>query len=82
MNVAQLLAEVENLDENALEQLKQQIARREEELHAQQRQRTPEEWAALTRDFLDDFWADTDEEEKGAILGAIREKNKPRKKDL
>lgn len=81
MNVEQLLSEVEHLDKNALEQLKEGIAQRENELRLQQRPRTAEEWTALSKDFLDDFWADTDAEEKEAILGAIREKNKPQKKD-
>jgi hypothetical protein len=77
MTLEQLLEEVDHLDENGLEQLKQQIARREGELNTRTRPQTAQEWSDATDQFLDDFWADTDEEEKEAILVAIREKNKP-----
>jgi len=81
MNMEQLLAEVEHLDETALERLKERIAQREIELRLQQRPHTVEEWAAVSQALLNDFWADTDADEKAAILDAIREKNKPPKKD-
>ncbi len=72
MNVEELLAEVAHLDAAALEQLKEGIARRENELHAQKRPRTADQWGvALTR-FLDDFWADTPAEEQEDIVEAIR----------
>jgi hypothetical protein len=79
MDMQQLLAEIEHLDAAELEQVRQQIAQREDELRTQQRPRTVEEWSALSKDFLDDFWADTEVEEKEAIVEAIREKNKPQK---
>lgn len=77
MDMQQLLAEVEHLDENDLEQLKQQIARRERQLRTQQRPRNAEEWGTALNQFLDDFWADTPAEDQQAIVEAIRIKNMP-----
>jgi hypothetical protein len=82
MDVEQLLAEVAHLDENALEQLKQEIARRESELRAQQRPHTAEEWGIVVNQFLDDFWADTPAEEQNNIIEAIRIKNIPLDRDV
>ena len=81
MNVDELLAEVAHLDEAALEKLKEEIARRESELHAQQRPHTAEQWVALVTQFLDDFWGDTPAEEQTSIVEAIRIKNIPPDRD-
>jgi hypothetical protein len=77
MNVERLLTEVEHLDENALEQLKDGIARRESELRAQRKQRTAEDWGVVLDQFLDEFWSDTTASEQDRILEAIRFKNIP-----
>ena len=82
MDMQQLLAEVEHLDEDALMQLKQQIAQRENELRSQQRSRTAVEWGQVLTQFLDDFWADTPAEEQTHIVEAIRIKNIPPNRDV
>ncbi len=81
MDIQQLLTEVAHLDENALEQLKQQITRREEELHTHKRPQTAQEWSDAIDQFLDDFWVDTPAEEKIAIIDAMRIKNIPPDRD-
>ena len=82
MDMQQLLAEVEHLDEDALVQLKQQIAQRENELRSQHRPRTTVEWGQVLTQFLDDFWADTPAEEQTHIVEAIRIKNIPPDRDV
>jgi len=82
MDMQQLLAEVEHLDEDALVQLKQQIAQRENELRNQHRPRTELEWGQVLTQFLDDFWADTSAEEQKHIIEAIRIKNIPPDRDV
>ncbi len=72
MDIQQLLTEVDHLDEEALAQLKQQIARREEELHTQKHPQTAQEWSVVIDQFLDDFCADTPTEEQKAVVEAIR----------
>ena len=82
MDMQQLLAEVEHLDEDALVQLKQQIAQRENELRRQHHPRTELEWGQVLTQFLDDFWADTPAEEQTHIVEAIRTKNIPPDRDV
>jgi hypothetical protein len=82
MDVEQLLAELEHLDESALEQLKEGIARRERELHAMQHPHTAEEWGAVVDQFLDEFWGETPAEEQKEIVDAIRFKNIPPDRDV
>ena len=82
MDMQQLLAEVEHLDEDALMQLKQQIAQRENELRNQHRPHTAAEWGQVLTQFLDDFWADTPAEEQNHIVEAIRIKNIPPDRDV
>ena len=80
MDVEQLLAEVEHLDENALAQLKEVIARRERKLQMP-RPSTVEEWGILLNEFIDEFWGDTPADEQNNIIEAIRIKNIPADSD-
>ena len=82
MDMQQLLADVDHLDEDALAQLKQQIAQRENELRTQSRPRTAAAWGEVLTQFLDDFWADTPAEEQTHIVEAIRIKNIPPDRDV
>lgn len=66
---------VEHVDENASEQLKEEIAQSENELRIPSHSRTTEEWGGLIDKFITDFWADTPAEEQSNIVEAIRSKN-------
>ncbi len=75
MSVEQLLEELRHLTPDELERLKAGIKQRESEL--EQRPTTAEEWGKRIKQFLDEFWADTPEEEREAIIAAIRYREKP-----
>jgi hypothetical protein len=76
MNLRELLASVDDLSPADLERLKAYLAQ-------EKRPRWPsgEAWLAEFDAALDEFWADTSEEERIAILKAISTKSVPSKKE-
>lgn len=71
MNLSDLLAAVDNLPADELEQLKAHIAERE---GTGKQPRTVEEWKTVINNILDEFWGDSSEEEMRDLLAAIRQK--------
>ncbi len=72
MNIEHLLAEIEGLSPQQLQQVKEGIAHREEALGVLDHPRTIEEWVEVLDQVVDELWADTSEDEQKAMLAAIR----------
>jgi hypothetical protein len=77
MDLSALETEINQLQADELAKLKIVIAERERELTNQAHPQTSEQWDKAIQNFLDEFWADTPDNEKDEFIAAIRFKNIP-----